>query len=548
MIALGGGLLLAYRPVDKYFEIAKNLSIFAAVYRDLDAYYVDSITPAKLMGTAIDAMTESLDPYTTYYSENDLSDLKFITTGKYAGVGASIRKTGEWTAITDIYAHSPFQQAGIKIGDVIVSLNGQSAKNMSTEDISKLLKGDPGSVLNLIIRNPVNGRESAKKVTRAEISVNSVSYAGMVPGTRDGIGYIKMAQFTEFSADEVRAAFDSLQHAHPGMKAIILDLRGNPGGLLDEAVRTANIFMDPGLSIVSTRGKITGWNRDYKTVSTADNDSIPLAVLTDRLSASAAEIVAGAVQDLDRGVIIGQRSFGKGLVQTTRSLPYDTKLKLTTAKYYTPSGRCIQAIDYSHRNEDGSVAAIPDSLRQLFKTRKGRTVRDGGGIEPDVPVKPDYLSPVAMVLLNRNYIFDFASRYYYDHPDPPSPENFHLSDAEFDRFMQYLAGKDYDYQTRSEQALEDFRKVAVQEKYYEGVKNEFSALEKKMNEDKENDLIRHKEEIRQLLEEEIVGRYYLQSGRIASTLWNDEDIKRAGQVLTNRREYDSLLEKVVSSQ
>ncbi|HEY6083311.1 MAG TPA: S41 family peptidase, partial [Chitinophagaceae bacterium] len=277
IILLAGVIAISYRPVDKYFEIAKNLSIFAAVYRDLDAYYVDSITPAKLMGTAIDAMTESLDPYTTYYSENDLSDLKFITTGKYAGVGASIRKTGEWTAITDIYAHSPFQQAGIKIGDVIVSLNGQSAKNMSTEDISKLLKGDPGSVLNLIVRNPVNGRESAKKVTRAEISVNSVSYAGMVPGTRNGIGYIKMVQFTEFSADEVRAAFDSLQHAHPRMKGIILDLRGNPGGLLDEAVRTANIFMDPGLSIVSTRGKITGWNRDYKTVSAADNDSIPLA-------------------------------------------------------------------------------------------------------------------------------------------------------------------------------------------------------------------------------------------------------------------------------
>lgn len=538
LLLVSGAGLLAFNESDKYFQIAKNLDIFAAFYRELNTYYVDDLPPEKIMHKGIAAMLEETDPYTDFVSEENLDDLKFMATGKYGGVGASINTMGDWTTITDVYEGSPIDKEGIKPGDVIISLDNKSAKGMEQEEVSKLLKGSAGTVLNMVLRNPVTGKETARKVIREEINVKPVSYAGMV---KHDIGYIKMTQFTENSGLQVQRAFEQLKAAHPGMKGVVLDLRGNPGGLLDEAVVVANIFVDKNKLIVSTKGKVKNWDREYKTAQVATDMQIPLAVLTNRSSASAAEIVAGAVQDLDRGVVVGQRSFGKGLVQTTRPLPYNAKLKVTTAKYYTPSGRCIQAIDYSHRNEEGGVDSVPDSLRQTFTTQHGRSVKDGGGIEPDAKVEPTYLSQVAITLLRKQFIFDYATSYYYSHPSIASAHDFVLTEAEFDEFEHFLENKDYSYKTRSEEALETFKATAKKEKYYDAVAKEYEILQQKMRHDKKQDLLKNKAEIKRLLEEEIVNRYYAQRGRIEKSLAWDNELNEAARLLLHPVAYQQLL-------
>ncbi|GAA4310669.1 S41 family peptidase [Compostibacter hankyongensis] len=532
-------LATAFRPQDRYFEITKGLDIFAAAFRDLDMYYVDSIAPGKLINTGLMAMTESLDPYTYFYTEDNLGDLDFQTTGKYGGVGIAIRKEGSWTAVSDIYEDAPMEKAGIKIGDIIVSLNGRSARGMTEDTISELLRGEPGTALRITVRNPLNGHEATHRVVRSEINIRAVPYAGMLPGD---IGYIRMIQFTEKSSEEVKAAFLRLKRQHPALKGLVLDLRGNPGGLLDQAVETANLFIGRDQTIVSTRGKIRSWNRTYRTRHEPLDDQIPLAVLTDRMTASASEIVAGAVQDLDRGVILGQRSFGKGLVQTTRNLPYHTRMKLTIAHYYTPSGRCIQAIDYARHRDDGSVAYVPDSLKHAFKTRNGREVMDGGGIEPDLEISPAYLSSLAVMLVNRDYIFDYATRYYYRHPDAPDPGDFHLDSGVFNDFVRYLDSKKYHYKSSSEIALESFRQAAEKDHYLPAVKQELQSLEEKIRPDKHRALQQHRSEIRQLLAEEIMNRYYLRAGRIRQQIGGDELVKRAAEVLSRPVVYDSLLQ------
>lgn len=538
-LLIGSGILVvAYRTNDQYFEIAKNLDIFASVFRNLNTYYVDSIEPGRLMGTGIDAMVESLDPYTTYYPENNLDELEFQTTGKYGGVGLSIREIHDSTVVSDIYGGSPVDKAGIKAGDIIVSIDGHNAKDLSDDDISKLLKGEPGTSLKMVLKNPFTGVQTAKTITRQEIDISSVTYAGMV---NSQIGYIKVAQFTEFSAIEVSNALDSLSRVHPGIKGVIIDLRGNPGGLLDEAVKMSSLFVGQGQTVVSTKGKVSSWNREYKSGLIAKDARIPLAVLTNRLSASASEIFAGAMQDLDRGVVVGQRSYGKGLVQTTRDLPYNTKLKLTVAKYYTPSGRCIQAIDYSHHNEDGSVDYIPDSLRKSFRTLDGRIVRDGGGIEPDVPVVPNYLSNISRFLLIKNYIFEFGTRYYYTHPEIPPVKDFRISDADYDHFISFISGKDFDYQTGTQDALDEFEKSAKKEDYFKDVSSQFDELQKQVALEKQNDLVKNKTEIKNLLQEEIIGRYWLQKGRIARSLSIDDEVIKAAAVLGDSTEYYGLL-------
>lgn len=538
VLVLSLGAFFAFKEGDKYFEIAKNLDIFASLFRELNTYYVDDIKPDKIMTTGIEAMLESLDPYTDYIPEDNLDDLKFQTTGKYAGVGASIRKMGDWTVITEVYEGSPMEKAGVKAGDIIVSLDGKPAKGLPQEEVSRLLKGKPFTPLQIVVSNPITRQENSLTIVRNEINLKTVSYAGMVTPQ---IGYIRMQQFTEFSGSQVQSAFEELKKAHPGIKGLILDLRGNPGGILDEAVRVANIFLDKGQTVVSTKGRVKNWDREYKTPSPAVDANIPISVLTNRMSASAAEIVAGAIQDLDRGLIVGQRSFGKGLVQTTRSLPYNAKLKVTTAKYYTPSGRCIQAIDYSHRNEEGEADYVPDSLKRSFQTAHGRLVRDGGGIEPDVKVAPSYLSNISIALLNKNHIFNYATQYYYAHPKAPDARSFRLSEEDFDQFLQYLEGKDYDYKTRSEDALEAFKNTARKEKYYDAISTEFENLKNKMGHDKKQDLLKNKEEIKHLLEEEIMSRYYLQKGRIEKSFDWDKEIHAAVQVLTDTRQYQELL-------
>ncbi|WP_343744733.1 S41 family peptidase [Chitinophaga sp.] len=538
LLLVTAGGLFAYNESDRYFQIAKNLDIFAAFYRELNTYYVDDLPPEKVMHRGIEAILEETDPFTDFVTEENLDDLKFMATGKYGGVGASINKNGEWTTITDVYEGSPMDKAGVKPGDIIVTMDGKSVKDTPQDDISKMLKGAPGTSLDILFRNPVSGKESPKKIVREEINVKPVSYSGLVG---KDIAYIRMTQFTENSGAMVRSAFQQLKQANPGLKGVILDLRGNPGGLLDEAVVVSNIFVDKSKLIVSTKGKVKNWDRNYETSETPLDTHIPLAVLTNHSSASAAEIVAGAVQDLDRGLVIGQRSYGKGLVQTTRQLPYNTKLKVTTAKYYTPSGRCIQAIDYSHRNDDGSVDYVPDSLKKTFHTANGRTVKDGGGIEPDSLVSPTYISQVSATLLRKQFIFDYATNYYYSHPKIAPAADFALTDEEFADFERYLDNKDYSYKTRSEDALENFKNTAKREKYYDAVAKELEQLEQKMKHDKKQDLLKNKTEIKRLLEEEITNRYYSQHGRIAKSLAWDREVTTAAALLRDPAAYKQAL-------
>lgn len=530
--------IYAFNESDKYFQIAKNLDIFAAFYRELNTYYVDDLSPEKIMHKGIEAMLDETDPYTDFVPEENLDDLKFMATGKYGGVGASINTSGDTTVITDVYEGSPMHKAGIKPGDILISLDNKPTRGMDQEEISRLLKGTAGTSLDMVIRNPHTGAQTTKKITREEINVRPVSFSGIVS---NDIGYIKMVQFTENSGAQVQMAFSKLKQENPGLKGVILDLRGNPGGLLDEAVAVSNIFLDKNKLVVSTKGKVKNWDREYRTEQPAVDVNIPLAVLTNRSSASASEIVAGAVQDLDRGLVVGQRSFGKGLVQTTRPLPYNAKLKVTTAKYYTPSGRCIQAIDYSHRNQEGEVDYVPDSLRRSFTTISGRKVKDGGGIEPDAQVEPVFLSQVAITLLRKQYIFDYATEYYYAHPKIAGAGAFSLSEEEFADFVRFLDGKDYSYKTHSEEALENFQSTARKEKYYDAVAKEFEALQQKIKHDKKQDLLKNKTEIKRLLEEEIVNRYYLQKGRIERSLAWDNEVNEAVNLLHSTTRYQQLL-------
>jgi carboxyl-terminal processing protease len=537
-IVLAAAGIYAFSESDKYFQIAKNLDIFAAFYRELNAYYVDDLSPEKMMHKGIEAMLEETDPYTDFVPEENLDDLKFMATGKYGGVGASINTSGDTTVITDVYEGSPMHRAGIKPGDILISLDNKPTRGMDQEEISRLLKGTAGTSLDMLIRNPHTGAQTTKKITREEINVRPVSYSGIV--SKD-VGYIKMVQFTENSGAQVQMAFSKLKQENPGLKGVILDLRGNPGGLLDEAVAVSNIFLDKNKVVVSTKGKVKNWDREYRTEQPAVDVNIPLVVLTNRSSASASEIVAGAVQDLDRGLVVGQRSFGKGLVQTTRPLPYNAKLKVTTAKYYTPSGRCIQAIDYSHRNQEGEVDYVPDSLRRAFSTAAGRKVKDGGGIEPDAQVEPVFLSQVAITLLRKQYIFDYATEYYYTHPKITAAGAFSLSEDDFADFVRFLDGKDYSYKTHSEEALENFQSTARKEKYYDAVAKEFDALQQKIRHDKKQDLLKNKTEIKRLLEEEIVNRYYLQKGRIERSLAWDSEVNEAVTLLHTPARYQQLL-------
>lgn len=532
------GLALAFRSSDKYFLIAKNLDIFAAFYRELNTYYVEDLPPDKLMQTGIEAMLGETDPYTDFVPEEELDELRFMATGKYGGVGASIYTEGEWTSITDVYEGSPMDKAGIKPGDVIVSLDGKSAKNMEQEEVSRYLKGTAGTALIIVLRHPLNNTEKTYRILRDDINVKPVSFSGVI---RKNVGYIKMTQFTEGSAEQVQLAFEALRKQNPALSGVVLDLRGNPGGLLEEAVSLSNIFIDKGKLIVSTRGKVKSWDREYKTSLNPIDNHVPLVVLTSRSSASASEIVAGAVQDLDRGLVVGQRSYGKGLVQTTRPLPYNAKLKVTTARYYTPSGRCIQAIDYAHRNDEGEADYVPDSLRKSFTTAAGRPVKDGGGIEPDARVESTILSQIAITLLRKQFIFDYATRYYYAHPQTPATSAAFVTDDVFEEFLKFLDGKDYSYKTRSEEALDNFRGTATKEKYYDGLQKEFDALQAKMKHDKKQDLLRNKDEIRQLLEEEIANRYFPQAGRIERSLSWDRDVDEAVALLHNPQKYQQLL-------
>lgn len=525
------------------FEIVKNLDIFYTLFREVNMYYVDETKPGELIKTAIDGMLQSLDPYTMFFPESKIEDFKIMTTGQYGGVGASIRKDNEYAVITELFDNSPSTKAGLKVGDVLIESDGKSLKGKTTSEISDLLKGAPKSKVKILVRRPGNPNLLEKEIEREQINIKSVPYYGML---NNEIGYINLTEFTENSSKEVKEAFTDLKESKKA-KYIILDLRNNPGGLLVQAVNIANLFVKRDEIIVSTKGKVAKWNKVFKSTSNPYDADIPLVVLVNRGSASASEIVSGAFQDLDRGVIIGQRTFGKGLVQTPLSLCYNTKVKITTAKYYIPSGRCIQALDYTHRNEDGSVGKVPDSLITEFKTKNGRKVYDGGGVLPDIITEQEHLSNIAKSLFIKNLIFDYATQYCIAHDSIAAPDKFKIDDKDYQKFIDFLADKNFDYNTDSEDDLKSLIDETKKEKYYEQAKAELEALKIKLAHDKDKDLKIFKDEIKSLITEEIVSRYYYRKGRLISILNSDKDISKAIEILNNKELYNSILNGTYSS-
>jgi len=528
-----GGVLIILLSVgfttikNRDLELVKNLDIYYTLFRELNMFYVDETDPEELVTTSINAMLSSLDPYTTYIPESDMDDFKFQTTGEYGGIGSLIRRSGDHVIIANPYDGFPAAKAGIRAGDLILEINGLPTQKLAIESVSENLKGKPGTELTLMVERYGVEKPLEFILVREKISIRNVPYFGMIDSQT---GYIRISNFTTGASKEVENALKSLKRDHD-MNSLVLDLRSNPGGLLIEAVRICNLFVDKGEMIVSTKGKVKQWDSEYITQQEPLDKEIPLVVLINRGSASASEIVAGALQDLDRGVIVGQRTFGKGLVQTSRPLKYNAQLKVTTAKYYIPSGRCIQALDYTHRNEDGSVGLIPDSLISEYKTKNGRLVYDGGGIQPDFEVIPEMLSEISLQLYTQNMLFNYATRYRSAHKEITTPESFSISDADYDAFKSFVEGEEFEFKTASEKALEDLVKTAKREKYYELANDAFSTLEQKLFHNNLKDLETFQVEIRQLLAEEIVNRYYFLSGRILAQIQQDKQIDKAVEVL-----------------
>jgi carboxyl-terminal processing protease len=512
---------------NKDLELVKNLDIYYTLFRELNMFYVDETDPQKLVTTSIDAMLASLDPYTTYIPESDMDDFQFQTTGEYGGIGSLIRRSGDYTIIADPYQGFPADKAGLRAGDKILEVDGKSVESMAIESVSDQLKGKPGTEIKLTVERYGESKPIDFKIIRERITIRNVPYYGMLD---DQTGYIRIANFTTGAGREVEDALKDLKNKY-GMKSLVLDLRSNPGGLLIEAVRICNLFVDKGELIVSTKGKVQQWDSEYLTQVEPIDKDIPLVVLTNRGSASASEIVAGALQDLDRAVIVGQRTFGKGLVQTSRPLKYNAQLKVTTAKYYIPSGRCIQALDYSNRNEDGSVGHVPDSLISEYETRNGRLVYDGGGIEPDFEVIPEMLSEITVQLYAQNMFFDFATRYRAKHTEIESPETFKLSDDDYNSFKSFVESRDFEFKTASETAFDELVQTAKREKYYDLASEEFSILEQKLSHNNLKDLETFHAEIQQVLTEEIINRYYYQAGRIVAQIQDDIQLDKALEVL-----------------
>ncbi len=532
-----------YSFSEDYFEISRNLDIFSTMFRELNIYYVDDVKPGELMKKGMDSMLESLDPYTNYIPESEIEDYRFMTTGQYGGIGALIGQRNNEVIITDPYEGFPAQKGDLRAGDVIIALDGKSIEGKKYDEISKLLKGQPKTPVKITVRREGEANPIEKNLLREEIKINSVTYSGILS---DSIGYIRLTGFTENAGMEVKNALTTLE-GKTKLKGVILDLRGNPGGLLNEAVNIVNIFVNKGSEVVSTKGKAKEWDKTYHALNNPVDTEIPVAVLVSSSSASASEIVSGSLQDFDRGIVIGQRTFGKGLVQTTRPLSYGAQLKVTTAKYYIPSGRCIQALDYSHRNEDGSVGKIPDSLITQFKTKSGRIVFDGGGVMPDYVTEIRMLSPIAQSLITKYLIFDYATYYRINHATIAPPKEFHLSDTEYNDFVKWLSGKDYDYTTKSEKLLDDFKTASEKEKYFSSAEKEYDLLKKKVAHDKVADLQKFKDEIKEVLENEIVSRYYFQNGQIEASFNDDVEIKKAIEALNDKSVYNSILTHSMAS-
>jgi len=519
------------------FELSKNIEIYIDVLRQLNLNYADDINPGELNTTAVDAMLGSLDPYTVYVPESKLEDFELMTKGEYGGIGALIQKQGDYVVITEPYEGFPAQKSGLKAGDKIIAIDGEPAKDKSTKDVSEKLKGIPGTSLTVTIERFGDTTTQEIEIVREKVKIPSIPYYGMI---RDNIGYISLTQFNPNAASEVKKAFTDLKE-NKKMSALVLDLRGNGGGLLSEAVDIVNIFVPKGTTVVTTKGKNPENFRVHKTRFAAMDTKIPLVVLVNGNSASASEIVAGAIQDLDRGVIIGERTFGKGLVQNIVSLPYNSRMKMTIAKYYIPSGRCIQAIDYFNENGNGEHDKIPDSLISEFKTAGGRSVYDGKGIAPDIKVKTQPFSQVTADLYTQNYIFNYVNEYVLENPEIPAPEKFTISDENFEKFKDFVVKQDFDYKTETEMLIERIKKSAEREGYFQAVEPLIDSLDVDVKKEKQHDIDKNRKQIEELLRIEIITRYYYQKGKVIASLKNDPDIAEAAKVLNATDLYHSIL-------
>ena len=533
----------AQKDSNHNFEISKNLEIFNDIYKQLDMFYVDSLSADTVIEWGIDAMLRQVDPFTVYYPEEGMDELKEMTTGKYAGIGAVIRfyKKEDRVMVIEPQEDSPAIEAGVKGGDLILSIDGKDMKGKSTQEVSENLRGDAGTTFELTVKRAGVEHPLSFKITRRNIAMPPVPYYGMVA---DGIGYIYFERFVDGCSRDVRRAVVDLKEQ--GAKALVIDMRGNPGGPLSEAVEVTNLFVPRGQKVVYTKGKLASVNSEHYTKKEPLDVDIPVAVLVDGSTASSAEIVSGAWQDWDRAVIVGERTYGKGLVQMIREVPYHGSLKVTTSRYYIPSGRCIQAYDYRHLNPDGSAKTLPDSLTKAFKTAGGREVRDGGGIKPDVVITPDSLPSIVYDIATSDVLLDYVNHYVQTHAAIAPAGEFSLTDADYADFVKMVEGSDFTYKRRTEEMMKLLERTARFEGCYEGAKPEFEALAAKMKVGVSADLEvpKNKEEIKSVLESDIVARYYFRRGVVQQQLKADKDLKTALEILTDTERYASLLKPV----
>jgi len=523
-------------PAERYFEIAKNLEIFASVFKEVNNLYVDEINPNKAIRVGIDAMLGSLDPYTNFISEDQVEDFRTQNTGQYGGIGAVTRMIGNRTLVSMVYEGYPAFKTGLKIGDEILKMDGIDLTKLTMEEANHLMRGQVGTPVKLTVKRIGETEPIDIEFKREKIKISNVPYFGMIA---PDLGYVQLTEFTVDAGKEVKNAVVSLKEK--GAKYIVLDLRGNPGGLLHEAVNICNIFLPKGKKVVDTKGKVVENNITYETLNNPVDLEIPIAVIINRGSASASEIVAGTLQDYDRAVVLGEKSYGKGLVQIPRPLSYNSQVKITTAKYYTPTGRCIQVLDYSHRRDDGSAGSIPDSLKKEFKTTHGRIVYDGGGIDPDIKLESSQPAAITIALYREGLLFDFATQYAYSHPAITDARSFAMTDQEYQEFVSWAKARKVNYESSLETELNELIALSKKERTYTDLKPQLDIITSRVAEGRKNDLINFKDQIKPLLEEEIVSRYYFEKGIVENRFKNDLDVKKASEVLRNQSEYRKIL-------